>query len=58
MKIIILLSLSIIISGCYNYDDGKLERNEKLETIYLEDGTKCIVYRGIKKGGISCDFGN
>lgn len=30
--------------------------SEQVSEVYLEDGTRCIVYGAGRRGGITCDF--
>lgn len=39
-----------------NVEKSVKSTSQKVELIVLEDGTKCAVYSGYSKGGLSCNW--
>jgi len=51
----LMLILTILLSGCGKLDTGLTGR---IDEYRLEDNTRCAVFIGYSKGGLSCDWRN
>ncbi len=58
MKYLSIFSLLFLI-GCNDYANYGYQRiggSDDLKEVSLPSGTRCVVYNGIQKGGISCNW--
>ncbi len=56
MKIAVMAIAVIMFSGCKEELKGPDPRGDNITEVYLSDGTRCAVYVGSRKGGMSCDW--
>lgn len=50
---LVLAIIALMISGCM---EGTTQKAGNLAVVYLDDGTRCAVYKGGYAGGLSCDW--
>jgi hypothetical protein len=62
MKTAIALVLAFLVAGCSETSPGAIDVSgsggfAEVKIVTMQDGTKCAVLSGYKKGGIDCDWG-
>ena len=63
-KIIIIILIAFSVISCTKVESRSnsnitIEYRDDDRAVYsmtLNDGTKCVIYEGYKRGGVSCDF--
>ena len=54
---ILMAVVAVVISGCeFHSGETKPRMPRDVRMVYLIDGTRCAIFEGYYKGGISCDW--